>query len=523
MKRKIYITLLIVAALTMLAFALVACNDTDVQGDQKHSVSFYADDNSLVKKVETNGNEVIDLPTAPQKEGYYFIGWFIGENEFSGDEYKNSALSSDISVYAKYKKYHHVKYVMNGGAYVGTGVPGELADGDLPDEYLKDGEELRHGDTVIEKKNCIFAGWYDNPEFSGKAIKMPYIPTSDITLYANWAEKYVNLENGMGLTYNYSYDGAFPDGYGIYSYNGSGGDIVIPADYKGFPIIEIGSSVFSYKKVTSLVTNNNLLRIKNSAFQGNTDLKTLVIADTVKEIGQQAFLACNNLENVTIGNGLEKLGQGVFDGCKWYYDFPVDEAVYIGKILYRYKGTVSGEFTIKDGTVSIADNAFDNQKKMTSVVIPQSVKYIGTYSFRDCTLLKEVTLPQNLVELGNCAFKGSGLTSVVIPDSMTMIGNAFNNCADLKSITIGAGIKQIDYAAFEGCGIEELVIPANVTEYGGAFSGNTTLKKLTILGKTPCDIYGLPESLIAIYVQGDVIDDFKATLTDYADKIFAIA
>lgn len=517
-KRFILSALLIIIAISATAF--VACNKGKPAG--KHKILFFADD-TLVQTIETNGNETITIPAAKEKDGYYFAGWFCEDIEITENSYKDKAITSDVTVRAKYNKYIHVKYEMNGGAYVGTGVPGELPDGDLPDEYLKNGEELRHGDTIIEKKNYIFAGWYDNAELSGSPIKMPYIPTSDITLYANWAEKYVTLENGMGLTYNYSYDGSFPDGYGIYSYNGSGGDIVIPAEYKGLPVIEIGSSVFSYKNVTSLITNNNLLRIKNSAFQGNTNLKTVVIADTVKEIEQQAFLACKNLESVTIGSGLEKLGQGVFSGCNWYYNFPVDDAVYIGKIMYSYKGTVSGAFTIKDGTVSIADNAFDNQKGLTSIAVPQSVKYIGQYAFRDCASLKEIKLPKNLSELGNCAFKGSGLTTVVIPDSITTLSNAFNNCANLKSITIGKGVKQIDYAAFENCGIEELIIPANVTEYGGAFSGNTTLKKLTILGKTPCDIYDLPDSLTAIYVPLDVLEYYKSTLSDYADKIFAIA
>lgn len=160
---------------------------------------------------------------------------------------------------------------------------------------------------------------------------------------------------------------------------------------------------------------------------------------------------------------------------------------------------------------------------MTSITIPQSVKYIGQYAFRDCSSLKEVTLPENLLELGSSAFKGSGLTSVAIPNSMTYLGNAFNNCTKLKSITIGNGVKTIDYAAFEGCGIEEIVIPENVTDYGAAFSGNTTLKKLTILCKTPCSWYSLPDSLTEIYVPSDALDDFKSALPDYSDKIFAIA
>lgn len=521
MKTKLRILSLLFILALLSAFAFIGCNKNTAAGEKKYKLSFYADD-VFIEKIETKGNETIELPDAPQKDGYYFVGWFDGDDEITSTSYKNKAITSDVTIRAKYGKYIHVKYEMNGGAYVGTNVPGELPDGDLPDEFLKVGEELRHGDTVIEKEGYIFAGWYDNAKLSGKAIKMPYSPSSDVTLYANWAEQSVKLENGMTLTYNYSYDGALPDGYGIYSYKGNGGDIVIPANYKGLPVIEIGSSVFSYKNVTSLVTNDNLLKISDHAFSGNADLKTVVIADTVNEIGQQAFMSCVNLDSVTVGKGLEKLGQGVFDYCNWYYNLPAG-AIYIGNVLYNYKGTVSGEFTIKDDAVSIADNAFDNQRKMTSINIPQSVKYIGQYAFRDCVSLKEISLPKNLEELGNGAFKNSGLTSVVIPDSMTLLSNAFSYCADLKSVTIGSGVREIDYAAFSGCGIEELVIPANVTSFGGAFSGNTTLKKLTIKRTSPCSLSSLPDTIEAIYVPAEALDGFKEESPDYADKIFAIS
>lgn len=502
MKKKVLIITIIVA-FVLSAFVLVACDKKGDGGSKgAKSISFYADDN-LVTKVETNGNESITLPTAPEKSGYYFVGWFDGDNEFSGNEYKNKSLSSDVNVYAKYKKYIHVKYVMNGGKYVGTDVPGELPDGDLPDEYLKEGEELDYGYTVIEKDNCIFAGWYDNAAFSGNSIKMPYKPTSDMTLYANWAEKNVRLENGIGLTYQYSYEGTIPDGYYINSYNGNGGEIDIPADYKGLPIIEIGGDVFKNKKITSVTTHDNLLKINYNAFYLNGDLTKIVIADTVKEIGENAFYACRKLSDITFGSGIKKLGNGAFGGTQWYYDQPVG-AIYVGKVFYYYKGNVPAEVTIKDGTVSIADNAFDaNSRKndLTSVIIPDSVKYIGVRAFRGCTSLKEIELPKNLEEIGNMAFDGSGLTSIVVPDSVKVLGTAFKNCKSLKTITIGSGVTSFEYDTFSDCAVETLIIRSN-TAFG---------------------IYGLPDSIKKIYVPAGALEGFKEKSPDYADIIFSVA
>ncbi len=523
--KKRLVALLFTFALSVLAAVSVGCGgEGDNPGATPHVISFYVDD-ECVKTVTTSGNERISLPDEPTKTGYYFDGWFLDEEKFDDNSLAQKPLKEDITVRAKFGKYIHVRYEMNGGAYVGTGVPNELPDGPLPDELLKAGEELKHGMTVIEKENCKFAGWYDNPELSGTPIKMPYRPTGDTVLYADWAKKYVdNLESGIRLSYAYSYDGTFPDGYVVYEYSGTGGDIDIPADYKGFPIIRIGDNVFAKKNVTSVTTHNNLLQIGNSAFLGNKNLERVVISDTVKEICTQAFIACTNLSDVTIGNGIEKLGLNAFASCAWYNNMPNGE-VYIGKVLYSYKGgNPSGAITVKNGTVSLADNVFDGKSGITAITLPQSVKYIGTYAFRRCSALTQITLPDNLKEIGNNAFAYSGLTSVVIPDAVTLLPDGvFKNCAALKSVVIGKGVTQIDYGAFSDCGIEEIVLPENVAEFSTAFNDNFKLKKLTVYCKTPCNANGcLPESLTAIYVPAEAVNAYKTEWSDYADKIFAM-
>lgn len=62
-----------------------------------------------------------------------------------------------------------------------------------------------------EKYGCEFLGWYDNPEFSGEAIKDYYIPTGDDVLYAKWSAStapVVSFESNGGTTYkDFSYAG----------------------------------------------------------------------------------------------------------------------------------------------------------------------------------------------------------------------------------------------------------------------------------------------------------------------------
>lgn len=53
----------------------------------------------------------------------------------------------------------------------------------------------------------------------------------------------------------------------------------------------------------------------NSIFEDTeTEIKSVVIPDSVIEIGERAFYTCLQLEEVTMGNGVKKIGQEAFVG-----------------------------------------------------------------------------------------------------------------------------------------------------------------------------------------------------------------
>ena len=90
---------------------------------------------------------------------------------------------------------------------------------------------------------------------------------------------------------------------------------------------------------------------------------------------------------------------------------------------------------------------------------------IGDYAFHECSSLTNVTIPQGVTSIGECAFWKAGLTSVDIPDSVTSIGkSAFADCYSLTTAVIGDGVTSIGALAFDLCmSLTTVTIGSSVT------------------------------------------------------------
>ena len=131
-----------------------------------------------------------------------------------------------------------------------------------------------------------------------------------------------------------------------------------------------------------------------------------------------------------------------------------------------------------------------SSKNLTSVVIPDSVTTIGNNAFRDNNLTS-VVIPNSVTTIGNYAFGGNNLTSVVIPDSVTTIGNGAFYSNNLTSVVIPDSVTTIGNYAFAWNNLSSVYIGANsnLTETTGignyAFSSSN--KTHTSNGRTYVD------------------------------------
>ena len=123
-------------------------------------------------------------------------------------------------------------------------------------------------------------------------------------------------------------------------------------------------------------------------------------------ISEGAFRDYMNLTDITIPKSVTTIGGDAFEGTAWYEGLP-DGLVYIGSVLYKYKGrtTEPDDFSIevKEGTTCISGYAFKDCSDLRAVTIPEGVTVIGPEAFRSCDLT-EITLPKSLEEIGCLAF-----------------------------------------------------------------------------------------------------------------------
>ncbi len=171
---------------------------------------------------------------------------------------------------------------------------------------------------------------------------------------------------------------------------------------------------------------------------------------------------------------------------EWY--LKVESVVFKKGITYVGVGTFDNfrkvkEVVLPEGLVSIGYSAFGATSKLKKIHFPSSLKRIGGNAFVDSGI-ESVSL-KHVEKVGSGAFSGTKLRHVTIPAGTSFGSYAFSGCDDLKSVRIEEGVKLISRSMFSRSGLRRVIIPASVTEIGEhaffAFSPEEgKLKKVTI-------------------------------------------
>ncbi len=184
-----------------------------------------------------------------------------------------------------------------------------------------------------------------------------------------------------------------------------------------------------------------------------------------------AFTACREEVTIHISEGIESIPDSAFLRCNISHVELPESLKSIG--AYAFSDTNLKEISIPDSVESVGKHAFDGCGKLESVKLSPAMTEIADYLFESCVSLKEIEIPENVTILCSGAFSNTGLERIHFAgDALTEIGrSAFYSCTFLKAISIPENVKVIRSQAFFNCdGLEEVVIPDSVTEIGNLFS-----------------------------------------------------
>ena len=312
-------------------------------------------------------------------------------------------------------------------------------------------------------------------------------------------------------------------------------------------VTSIGDSAFpNCTGLTSITIPDSVTSIGNYAIFGCKGLTSIKIPNSVTFIGESAFAYCRGLTSITISDNITSINICTFEGCTGLKEltmpcsaevgaYSFDQCVNIKKItltkgtgkMYDYDYVYTPwyiskdnirEITLEDGIASICNGAFDSCTGLKSIKIPDSVTSIGSSAFYGCTGLTSITIPDGITSISNSTFSGcTGLTSITIPDIVTSIGSsAFSGCTGLTNITIPDIVTSIGSSAFSGCtGLTSLTIPDKVTNIGSsAFFGCTGLTGITI----PDSVTNIGDSTFygCTGLTGITIPDSVTSIDNYA-------
>lgn len=174
----------------------------------------------------------------------------------------------------------------------------------------------------------------------------------------------------------------------------------------------------------------------------------------------------------------------------------------------------------KDYKVTRINNFSFWNTKITSVTIPNSVKYIGGSAFSECKNLTSITIPGSVKTIDQFAFSGcSNLTSIELQEGVTLIKkNAFEKCSSLTSITIPSSVEFFGEDAFLGCdnlksvNISDFVAWCNI-EFKGYYSTPLRVSHhLLINGQTINDLT-FPDCVTSIGNLAFAYEEFITSVT----------
>ena len=273
---------------------------------------------------------------------------------------------------------------------------------------------------------------------------------------ASAAEEIASGTHGDNITWVLTKDGtliisgegnveraSYADGYSWYSHAGKVKKVVFE---EGVTNVPESAFSFGYSSLTSAELKSVEI-IDYSAFNSCATLASVTLPDTLKEIRNGAF-ACTALTSVDIPEGVTEIGNNAFLETKLTEIIVPEGVVYLGDGVFS-RCTELKSAHLPDSVKSAGMNLFAYCTALETANIPAGLSYVPDMMFDGCTSLKEIEIPYGISILGMTNFRGTALTTVTIPVSVTFMGSPFMDCLKLKEIFFVGDAPEIQAYCFQ--------------------------------------------------------------------------
>ena len=395
-----------------------------------YTVTFEPNNGTPIEPQTIGEGGTATQPTEPTRSGYVFKGWYT-ENTFKNLFSFSTAITENLTLYAKWNQLHTVTFNSNDGSNI---------------EPIK-----VENDSIVKKptpdptkEGYAFVSWHTHATTQDNTTLFDFTNTKiteDLTLYAKWAQTHtVTFSTAAGdpavkaQKVNTGDKAVKPSHPGYFTKDWFKDEAkTTPFDFINETITQ---DITLYADLVELFTTeeDSIITGLTAEAKSIPDLDLHIPSNIngvdINTIGNYAFQEITNIKTVTIAEGIITIGYYVFKNCT-------------GLTAIQFPSSLT----------SIGYSSFQ-ETGLTELVLPEGLTRIGWDVFAYCSNLTRIQFPSSLADIGRTAFAYcTKLTEVdSLPASMTTIKtNTFSRCTSLENLVIPANITHIEGWAFDRC------------------------------------------------------------------------